>query len=56
MLLQRSYNRLRLCLVSHRIYELTGMLGMQPELHYPRRSRFAPRLVGLAKNEKRVPI
>lgn len=47
MQLQRSYNRLRLYLVSHWIYEQTGMLGMQPELQYPRRSRFAP-MKGLA--------
>ena len=39
--LRRSYNRLRLCLVFHRYYELMA-LGMQPELLYPRRSRFAP--------------
>ena len=26
-----------------RIYELTEKLGMQPELLYPRRSRFAPK-------------
>ena len=39
--LRRSYNRLRLYLISHRYYELMA-LGMQPELLYPRRSRFAP--------------
>ena len=37
------HNHLRLCLGSHRIYEQTGMLGMQPELLCPRRSRFAPK-------------
>ena len=36
----RSYNRLRLCL-NPPFYEMVG-LGMQPELHYPRRSHFAP--------------
>ena len=41
MQLQRSYNRLRLCLVST---DLTSQqkLGMQPVFLYPRRSRFAP--------------
>ena len=37
------HNHLRLCLGSHRIYELIGMLGMQLKLLYPRRSRFAPK-------------
>ena len=37
------HNHLRLCLSSHRIYEQKGMLGMQPKLLCPRRSRFAPK-------------
>jgi len=43
MQLQRSYNRLRLYLnfpLDLRANRKT--LGMQPELQYPRRSRFAP--------------
>jgi hypothetical protein len=39
---EHIHNHLRLCLSSRRIYELTEMLGMQPELLCPRRSRFAP--------------
>jgi len=39
---EHIHNHLRLCLSSRRFYELTEMLGMQPELLCPRRSRFAP--------------
>ena len=38
---EHIHNHLRLCLSSRRIYELTEMLGMQPKLLCPRRSRFA---------------
>ena len=40
---EHIHNHLRLCLSSRRFYELTEMLGMQPELLCPRRSRFAPK-------------
>ena len=40
---EHIHNRLRLCLGFRRIYEQTEMLGMQPELLCPRRSRFAPK-------------
>ena len=39
---EHMHNHLRLCLSFRRIYEQTEMLGMQPELLCPRRSRFAP--------------
>ena len=39
--LERNYNHLRLCLVPA-IFTSLQELGMQPELLYPRRSRFAP--------------
>ena len=39
---EHIHNHLRLCLSSRRFYELTEMLGMQPKLLCPRRSRFAP--------------
>jgi hypothetical protein len=39
---EHMHNHLRLCLSSRRFYELTEMLGMQPKLLCPRRSRFAP--------------
>ena len=39
--LERNYNHLRLCLVPA-IFTSRQELGMQPELLYPRRSRFAP--------------
>ena len=38
---ERSYNRLRLYLFPA-IFTSRQELGMQPEFHYPRRSRFAP--------------
>jgi len=41
---EHIHNHLRLCLSSRRFYELTEMLGMQPKLLCPRRSRFAPKM------------
>ena len=39
---EHIHNHLRLCLASRRFNELAEMLGMQPKLLCPRRSRFAP--------------